>query len=510
LASYILHPVHPAKYEVGKTMATMKTETLAEHKVTTVEGGRYEPVVRSRYQRLVDGNTLRDAVPRESHAGWKRPAKHRDPIDNLKASNQGRLPELVPIRYGRMLRSPFTFLRGSSGLMAHDLATTPSTGIRVQACGDCHLFNFGLFATPERNLIFDINDFDETLPAPWEWDVMRLAVSFVVGARDNQHTDNQARAAAVECVRAYRVRMRECSKMSPLEVWYDKLDAGTIVDMAPDAKTRKFRQEIIAKAQQRLGDYLYPKISGEVSGRRRLVDQPPVMFHISAEGFEQAVHEVMAAYRSSLADERRVLFDRYHLEDIAIKAVGIGSVGTACFVGLFFSPENHPLLLQVKEACPSVLEASAGKSLYENHGQRVVTGQRLMQAASDIFLGWTHSRGGRDFYVRQLRDMKMSVPIEGVSAARFILYAELCGRTLAHAHAKSGDAATISGYLGKSDTFDQAIGEFAMAYADQNEKDHAALVAAVKAGRIKAVVEEEGAAAAPRNYVRTLEKGLLA
>jgi len=464
-------------------------ETHVKDKVTT---GRYEPVMRSRDQRLADGSTLRDTVPRQSHAGWKRPAKRRDPIDILKASNRDRLPELVPVRYGRMLRSPFTFLRGSSGLMAYDLATTPTAGIRVQSCGDSHLLNFGLFATPERNLIFDINDFDETLPAPWEWDVKRLAVSFVVAARDNQLTDQQAKAAAVECVRAYRVRLRECSKMSPLEVWYDRLDAQTIIDMAPNAKIRKFREEIVATAQQRIGDYLYPKISGEVGGRRRLIDQPPVLFHMSGKGFDKDVREALAAYRSTLPDERRVLFDRYRMEDIAIKAVGIGSVGTRCYVGLFFSAENHPLLLQFKEACPSVLEPFAGKSLYENHGERVVTGQRLMQSASDIFLGWTHGRDARrHFYVRQLRDMKMSAPIEGASAAQHKLYAELCGRTLAHAHAKSGDVAVISGYLGKSDTFDQAIGEFAVAYADQNEKDHAALVAAVKAGRIKALVEEE-------------------
>jgi uncharacterized protein (DUF2252 family) len=452
--------------------------------------------MQSREQRLAAGVALRETVPHQSHAGWKRPAKRHDPIDLLKESNRDRLPELVPLRYGRMLASPFTFLRGSAGLMAADLATTPTTGMRVQACGDCHLLNFGLFATPERNLIFDMNDFDETLPAPWEWDVKRLAVSFVVAARDNHLTDKEAQAAAVECVRGYRVRLRQCSKMSPLEVWYDHLDAQTIIEMAPNAKLRKIREKLVAKAQQRIGDYLYPKISGEVGGRRRLIDQPPVLFHISEKGVEQAGHEAMheglAAYRSSLPDERRVLFDRYRLEDIAIKAVGIGSVGTHCFVGLFFSAENHPLLLQFKEACPSVLEPYAGKGLYENHGQRVVTGQRLMQSASNIFLGWTRGREGRHFYVRQLRDMKMSAPVEeAATAAQFHLYAELCGRTLAHAHAKSGDAALISGYLGKSDTFDRAIGDFALAYADQNEKDHAALVAAVKAGRLKALVEEE-------------------
>ncbi|HZR80532.1 MAG TPA: DUF2252 domain-containing protein [Candidatus Binatia bacterium] len=451
--------------------------------------------MRSRDQRLAEGNTLRDAVPRRSHAGWKRPAKRPDPVDILKASNRGRLPALVPLRFGRMLASPFTFLRGSAGLMAYDLATTPTSGIQVQACGDCHLLNFGLFATPERNLIFDMNDFDETLPAPWEWDVKRLAVSFLVAARDNHLTDKQGQAIAVECVRGYRVRLREFSKMSPLEVWYERLDARTIIEMAPNAKIRKIREQIIAQAHRRIADYLYPKISGDVGGRRRLIDQPPVLFHISEKGVEQAAHAAMreglAAYRSSLPDERRILFDRYRLEDIAVKAVGIGSVGTRCFVGLFFSAENHPLLLQFKEACASVLEPYAGKSRYLNQGERVVTGQRLMQSASDIFLGWTHGRAGRHLYVRQLRDMKMSAPIEQASAEQLMLYAELCGRTLAHAHAKSGDAATISGYLGKSDTFDQAIGEFALAYADQNAKDHAALVAAVKAGRIKALIEEE-------------------
>jgi len=280
--------------------------------------------------------------------------------------------------------------------------------------------------------------------------------------------------------------------MSPLEVWYDRLDAQTIVNMAPNAKIRKFRENMIAQAQQRIGDYLYPKISGEVGGRRRLIDEPPAMFHVSTKGFEKTVHDAQEAYRLSLPKERRVLFDRYRMEDIAVKAVGIGSVGTRCFVGLFFSAENHPLLLQFKEAIASVLEPYAGKSVEQNHGERVVTGQRLMQSASDIFLGWTRNRAGRDFYARQLRDMKMSAQIEeGATEEQALLYAGLCGRTLAHAHAKSGDSALISGYLGKTDAFDQAMGAFAMAYADQNEKDYAALVSAVKSGRIKATVEAE-------------------
>ena len=433
-------------------------------------------------------------MPRADHAIWKPHATRRNPLDILRESNRDRLPRLVPIRIGRMIRSPFTFLRGSAALMAHDLAATPASGIRVQACGDCHLLNFGMFATPERNLVFDMNDFDETLPAPWEWDLKRLAVSFVVAGRDAQLTDNAARAAAVECVRSYREHLRNYSKMSPLQLWYDRIDEKALLEEAPNAEIKNLRARVVEKAKRRVQEYLYPKISDEVGGRRRLIDQPPVLFHASKkeEGADSALLlDALRGYRSSLADERRVLFDRYHLEDFAVKAVGIGSVGTRCFVGLFLSPENHPLLLQFKQACASVLEPYAGKSVYENHGQRIVAGQRLMQSSSDIFLGWTRSARRFHFFGRQLRDMKMSVPMEGISALRLRLFAEGCGWTLARAHAKSGDAALISGYLGKADKFDEAIGDFALAYADQNEKDHAALIAAVKAGRIKAIVEEQ-------------------
>ena len=455
------------------------------------EDTRDERVFQSRKERLYAGALLRERLPHGQHAQWKPVRKQRDAIELLEESNRYRLPNLVPVRYGRMLRSPFTFLRGSAGLMAHDLAATPTTGIQVQACGDCHLMNFGLFATPERNLIFDINDFDETLPAPWEWDVKRLAISFAVAARDNDLGDKEARAIAAGCVGAYRENLRRFSEMNPLDVWYDRLDAQTIIDMAPNAQIKKIREQVVAKARMRVGDYLYPKISGEVGGRRRLIDQPPILFHVNEKGFRRNVHLALQDYRLSLPHERRVLFDRYRLEDIAVKAVGIGSVGTYCFVGLFFSAENHPLLLQFKEACPSVLAPYAGKSNYDNQGQRVVTGQRLMQSSSDIFLGWTRSQNGRCFFVRQLRDMKMSAPIEGISAARMKMYAQWCGLTLARAHAKSGDAALISGYLGKTDSFDQAIGKFAIAYADQNAADHGTLLAAEKSGRIIALREEE-------------------
>jgi uncharacterized protein (DUF2252 family) len=450
------------------------------------------PEFLSRKERLVAGKALRDKVPREHHAAWKPSAKRRDPIDVLEESNRDRMPELVPIRYGRMLRSPFTFLRGSAGLMAYDLSTLLSTGLRVQACGDCHLLNFGLFATPERNLVFDLNDFDETLPAPWEWDVKRLGASFAVAARDNRCSDEVARDAAIACARAYRSHLRECSKRSPLDVWYERLDMKALIEQAPDARGRKQREALAAKAQQRIGEYLVPKLTVAAGGQRRLVDQPPVLFHLAEKDAEERFREGLEDYRLSLPDDRRVLFERYRLEDWAVKVVGIGSVGTRCLVGLFFSAEGHPLLLQFKEACPSVLAPYAGKSVYENQGQRIVVGQRLMQSSSDIFLGWTHGRRGYHFFGRQLRDMKMSIPLEGASPLQHTRYAETCGTVLARAHAKSGPgAAQISGYLGKSDVFEQAIGEFSLAYADQTTRDHAALVTAVKAGRVKALVEED-------------------
>ena len=471
----------------------MKTTQSAPKKATPAVGKATKgtPVFRPRAERIEAGRALRDKVSRKSHAAWKLAGRRRDPVDILEQSNKGRMPELVPIRYGRMLRSPFTFLRGSAGLMAYDLAATPVTGMRVQACGDCHLLNFGLFATPERNLVFDLNDFDETLPAPWEWDVKRLAVSFAVAARDNKFSDKDARAVAVQCVCSYREHLREYSRMSPLEVWYTRMDMDAIIAMSPDAKAKKLRKQIADKARRSGIEKLFPKIVAKTGGRHRLVDQPPILFHPSEPTFLELVQEGLNAYRLTLSDERRVLFDRYRLEDAAIKVVGIGSVGTRCFIGLFFDEEEHPLILQFKEARRSVLEPYAGKSCYDHQGQRVVMGQRLMQSSSDIFLGWARGRHGKDFFVRQLRDMKFGFSVEGCSPVQLNRYAVFCGWTLARAHAKSGDAATISGYLGKADVFDQAMGAFAIAYADQNEQDHAALVKSVNSGRIEVLMEEQ-------------------
>lgn len=454
------------------------------HQIETPIRSPSQARFRSREERIQIGKSLRERLPRSDHAIWQPPAAGREPIEIIEASNRGRLQELIPIRYGRMLRSPFTFLRGSAALMAYDLATTPKTDIIVQACGDCHLLNFGFFATPERNLVFDINDFDETLPAPWEWDLKRLVVSFLIAGRDSDLSDRESKAAAIDCARSYREHLREYSRLSPLEVWYTRIGAEQAIEMAPDEKTRKLREQMMTKARERIIEHLYPKIVTQTGGRNRFVDQPPILYHVNEPDWETIVREGLEDYRQSLPEERRVLFDRYQLEDFALKVVGIGSVGTRCYIALLFSEDNHPLILQVKEACPSVLEPYTAKSQYENQGQRVVTGQRLMQSSSDIFLGWTKGRGGNDFYLRQLRDMKFSLPIEGVSAVQLQRYAEFCGWTLARAHAKSGDAATISGYLGKGDQFDLAMGEFAIAYADQTERDHAALVEAVKTGQI--------------------------
>lgn len=457
----------------------------------TILRGASQARFRSRVERIQIGKSLRNKFPRDTHANWQPPTNRRDPIDVLEESNQDRLPELIPIRYGRMIRSPFTFLRGSAPLMAYDLASMPNIGIRVQACGDCHLLNCGLFATPERNLVFDINDFDETHPAPWEWDLKRLVTSFIIAGRDTKLTDDESEEAAIECARAYREHLREYCQMSPLEVWYNHLDMESLIEMAPDAKARKRRQEIAQKARGRVIDNLFPKIVTSVGGRPRIVEQPPVLFHPAVEDFEDNVQEGLEDYRQTLSDERRLLFDRYRFEDAALKVVGIGSVGTRCCIGLFFSEDNHPLMLQIKEARRSVLEPYTEKSQYDNQGQRVVIGQRLTQSSSDIFLGWVRGRRGHDFYVRQLRDMKMSFPIEGLSGLQLKRYAEVCGWTLARAHAKSGDGATISGYLGKGDQFDQVMGKFALAYADQTVKDYAALVEAVKTGRVEALVEED-------------------
>ena len=343
------------------------------------------------------GKRLRDTVPRASQGMWKRPKDRPDPLALLRASDAGRMPELIPIRYGRMLQTPFTFFRGAANVMAADLASAPATGIHVQACGDCHLLNFGGFATPERNIVFDINDFDETLPAPWEWDVKRLVASFVLAARANGLSDGAGRDAAVAAARSYRERLREVAEMSPLEAWYASIGAEDFFGLIDDPEVKKRAQRRIEKAKDdRASDADYPKLAEMVGGQVHIKDQPPLIFHMDVQreaGFRDFAEKALADYRETLPDDRRALLDRYRLVDVAIKVVGIGSVGRYCAIGLFMSSSNQPLFLQFKQAVPSVLEPYAGKSVYEHSGQRVVMGQRLMQSSSDIFLGWVTAPG---------------------------------------------------------------------------------------------------------------------
>ena len=404
------------------------------------------------------------------------------------------MKELVAIRYGRMLQSPFAFYRGSAGIMASDLARMPSTKLKVQACGDCHLMNFGGFLTPERNIIFDINDFDETSPAPWDWDVKRLVGSIVLAARANNLSDRQGRDCAISCARSYREHMREFSRMDPLRTWYNKVSDEDFIGALPKGLKKATRKRI-EKARAHTGSEMdFPKLTDSVGGQIRITDQPPLIFHPEVTRAPEAgatIEQIFSAYRETLADDRRMLLDRYRLVDVAIKVVGIGSVGRRCWIALLMSEANHPLFLQFKEAVQSVLEPYAGKSSYAHHGQRVVMGQRLMQPASDIFLGWVTAPNGRQFYVRQLRDAKIKPLIETFNAEMLNVYSMACGWVLARAHSKASEiSATISGYLGSSsDAFDRAMGKFALSYADQAERDHAALKAAVRKGEI-AVYQE--------------------
>lgn len=441
-------------------------------------------------ERRAAGKALRRREGFRALGTWRAPARRADPIAVLKASDKGREPALLPIRYGRMLQSPFAFYRGAAAIMARDVSATPTSRIVVQACGDCHLMNFGGFATPERRVAFDINDFDETLPAAWEWDVKRLAASFVVAARQNRLHKGDARDAAEHCARCYRERMRRYAEIGPLEVWHDHIDAEALIVAIHSRKWKKRLRQQLAKGSFASLEHHSPLVVRR-GGATRIADHPPLVFHrkdLDAERHARVLHQAFRRYRDTLPDDRRVLLDRFELADMAAKVVGIGSVGTLCAVMLMVADKCETLLLQVKEARRSVLAPFAGKSGYANHGERVVIGQRLMQAASDMFLGWT-TLHDRDFYVRQLNDMKIKPAVELLDAEGMCVYAEACAWALARAHAKSGDAALISGYLGGTSAFDEAIARFALAYADQNESDHAALTKAVRSGRIEAETE---------------------
>jgi uncharacterized protein (DUF2252 family) len=447
-------------------------------------------------ERYAAGKALRAACPREAHAAWKPPKDRADAVQTVLAAEKGRVPDLLPLRHGRMVRSAFTFYRGSALAMAQDLAATPSSGIRVQCCGDAHLCNFGGFATPERRIIFSTNDLDETLPAPWEWDVKRLAASFVVGCRDKGIPDATAKEIAAACVRTYRESMAEFSHMKTLELWYYSITAEELMAGLPPELHKRGLKRIQKEEAKSRGEELFPKLVEHRGEIPVIKDQLPTIFH--AEGHppgevQQILIETFNRYRNTLPHAYQSLLNRYEIKDAAIKVVGVGSVGTQCWVLLLMAGEGDPLFLQVKEARASVLEPYAGKSVFDNHGERVVNGYRTMQPASDMFLGWAMGAGqhGRHFFFRQLRDIKISIRVETFGPAEMALYSGWCGRALALSHARSGSPAALCGYMGKSDAFDKAIAAFSVAYADQNEKDHAALDRAVRKGKVKAVFEQE-------------------
>jgi uncharacterized protein (DUF2252 family) len=444
--------------------------------------------------RVARGKALRERCPRTAQAAWKPPAKRADPIDLLIENCRGRIEDLIPIRYGRMLANPFAFYRGAAAIMAYDLSHTPSTGLTVQACGDCHLVNFGGFATAERQIIFDINDFDETSIAPWEWDVKRLTASFVIAGRNNGFSAADCKEAAHRVAQSYRTRLAEYSQKPVLEVWYDVIDFDYVIRHAPDKQARNFYlKKLQATAEQSAHEKEFAKLAFAAGETPRIVDHPPLIFHtgdIHDAELRARWEASLADYLKSLPPERRVLLDRYTLADAAMKVVGVGSVGTFCGIALLMSGKGDPLFLQFKQARQSVLEQYAGVSSFNHPGQRVVVGQRLMQSASDIFLGWYTGHEGRQFYVRQLADAKIKPVIEIMKLRNLLAYAGLCGWALARAHARSGDAAVLTGYLGSSSAFEDAIADFSEAYADQNERDHAALVAAVRSGKVEARLVE--------------------
>ncbi|BCW66877.1 hypothetical protein NicSoilB4_16400 [Arthrobacter sp. NicSoilB4] len=462
-------------------------------------------------KRAAKGKGCREKTPVSSHAGWTPATDRPDPVALLEEQNRTREQDLVPVRHGRMLVSPFTFYRGAAKIMAADLKDTPRADLRVQLCGDAHLSNFGVFASPERTLLFDLNDFDETLPGPFEYDVKRMAASFTIAARNNAFTKEETRDATLRAVRAYREAMAEFAQMRTLDIWYSRLSEEQLmeaIDLAVASQKGKALKKVaqgmvkaarqnVAKAHTRDSLQALSKLAERVDGKYRIVSQPPIVvpvrelaatYGMSGEDVENAVRDQLRSYRATLPDDRRHLLEQFEVIDVARKVVGVGSVGTRAFIALLQGRDQEdPLFLQVKEATKSVLEDHLPKSHYKQPGERVVQGQRMMQAASDIFLGWTKGvQDNRYLYWRQLRDMKGSAVVEGMKPLGMNFYANACGWTLARAHARSGDPVAIASYLGKSDKFDLSITDFSERYADQNERDYQAFADAVRSGRLPA------------------------
>jgi uncharacterized protein (DUF2252 family) len=445
--------------------------------------------------RLAKGKELREVASRQAQGEWKPPAKRADPVGLLIENSKGRVEDLIPIRYGRMMVSPFTFYRGAAAVMAYDLSHTPSTGLTLLADGDCHLLNFGGFATAERKLIFDINDFDEVSIAPWEWDVKRLAASFVIAGRSNGFDPEDCQEAAWLAAQNYRQRMAEYTEMPTLQVWNDVFDLGEIIANMPDKAMKRFYSKKLAGAtEQSAHEKEFAKLTFTAGETPRIVDQPPLIYHYGDQRDKEYLKNAIAAlqgYKKNVNLGVSLLLNRFAVVDVAFKVVGVGSVGTACGIILLMSGKGDSLFLQFKQARQSVLEPYCGASPWEHAGQRVVMGQRAMQAAGDMFLGWTTGTGGPKYqlYLRQLSDAKIKPVIEIMKPTNLKNYAGLCGRVLARAHARTGDSAVLTGYMGKSTAFEDAIADFSVAYADQNERDHAALLKAIRSGRIEAHTE---------------------
>ena len=442
------------------------------------------------------GKSLRERAPRRSHAQWSAGSARRDPIGLIEDQNENRLDWLVPVRRGRMMASPFAFYRGAARIMAADLATTPVTGLTVQLCGDAHLANFGLFASPERRLVFDLNDFDETLEGPWEWDLKRLAASVTIAARHNELDHDESLHATGQVVQSYREAMNEFAGWRTTEIWYAVINEEDYLAFADRKRTQKRGEKTLAKAKTKHNRQALDRLAEQFDGQYRIKSEPPLLVplrelrrkHADAD-YEKLIRETYRAYVKSVAPDCRVLLEKYQPVDFGLKVVGVGSVGTRCWILLLEGRDrDDPLFLQMKEATDSVLAEHLRPSPYQNHGRRIVEGQRLMQTTNDIFLGWTHtSETGNDYYWRQLRDWKGSVDIECMEAPDLNSYARLCAWTLARAHARSGDPVAIAGYLGSSDTFEQALTEFAERYADQNERDYGAFLQEIRGGRLEAM-----------------------
>lgn len=450
-------------------------------------------VASSKIEMRKQGKALREKLPRTSQAEWKPRSKSQDIVKLLEESDADRIPGLIPVKYERMAESAFKFFRGAAIIQARDLANARVSGITVQACGDCHLLNFGGFASPERDLVFDINDFDETFPGPWEWDMKRLGASLVLAARDRSFHKSVADEAVRAAAASYRERMSEFSEMRVLDTWYAEIDIATLKEHF--RKDTDFSARLSKKQKQsrsRTSESVIPKLTAVVNGRRKINDNPPVIYHSAGNSreFEKNLVKFTGEYKKSLQLDRQQLVERYHFQDVVLKVVGVGSVGTRCYLALLQADEDDPLFLQIKQARRSVLESPRGKSRFANQGLRVVAGQRIMQAASDIFLGWFRSSHSHDYYVRQFRDMKVSAEVETFLPSTLIAYATICGWAVARAHAKTGEPAMTAGYLGSNDQFDEALAKYSKAYADQAERDFETFQVAIRSGRLSTVPEK--------------------